>query len=315
MNLIFALLLQALPISQAETIDSIYATVNDEIITTSDIKEYRRQLKSRLLYEDLLYPDNKSISIAVKNQKILVKKIIDEKILDSEAKKLGINITSDRIKKEVASKGGEARLGPLLRRKGISIKEYKKFLKKSLARREVVGHYISSKIKISDDDIMDHYVSVNKGSKASQGFQYDISHILFTFKSAKNKAAARNRADEALKLLQEKSFASVHGKYNPGESDSSFGVFKSGEMLPIIEASIRPLKTGESSSVVESPLGFHIFRLKSKKVINNPEFDRSKKRIFQFLFAKNYKEQLDYWLHQKKKAAVIKRNGSRGKKG
>lgn len=293
-------------------LDRIYATVNDEVITTSDIDSYQKQLKNRLLYEDLLFADEAAIESALKDRKLLVEKLINEKLLDSEAKKLGINVADDRVQKEIANKGGEKHLSSLLSQKSLTIKDYRAFLKKSLARREVINYYVGSKIKISDDDILDFYSSQNKGPSSGQGFEYNLSHILFPVEGSQNKDLALTRAQEALKMLAEgQSFSSVHGKYNPKSKDDSFGIFKSGEMLPVIENSIVKLKTGETSQIVQSPLGLHIFKLNQKKIVNNPDFEKRRQQIFQILFTKNYKEQLDYWIHQRRRAAVVKVNGDK----
>lgn len=298
--------------SAQELIDRVYATVNDEIITTSDVDSYQKQLKSRLLYEDLLFADDTAIAAAIKDRKVLVEKLISEKILDSEAKKLGINIAEDRVRKEIESKGGEKHLSSLLSQKGLTVKDYKNFLQKSLARREVINYYVGSKIKISDDDILDFYTSQNKGSSSGQGFEYNLSHILFSAEAPSSKEKAIAKAQEALRMLAEgQSFAAVHNKYNPKNKDDSFGVFKSGEMLPVIENSIAKLKSGETSSIVQSPLGLHIFKLNQKKIVNNPDFERKRQQIFQILFTKNYKEQLDYWINQKRRVAVVKVNGDK----
>jgi len=296
----------------AEVLDKIYATVNDEVITTSDIADYQKQLKGHLLYEDLLFGDEESVNAALKDRRVLIDKLIGEKLLDSEAKKMGINITDDRVNKEIQSKGGEKHLNSLLAEKGLTLRDYKSFLKKSLARKEVVQAYVSSKVKISEDDVMDYYASNTKGAAASQGFEFNLSHILFTFNSPKAKEEARAQASEALKMLaQGVSFSRVHDKYNSSSKDDSFGVFKSGEMLPVIENAIVKLKTGETSQIVESPMGLHIFKLNSKKVVNNPDFERRKQQLFGALFAKSYKEQLDYWLAQRRRAAVIKVSGDK----
>ncbi len=295
-----------------EVLDKIYATVNDEVITTSDISDYHKQLTGRLLYEDLLFADDEAISAALKDRKVLIEKLIGEKILDSEAKKMGINVPDDRINKEVQSKGGEKHLSALLAEKKLTLREYKNFLRKSLARKDVVQAYVSSRVKVSEDDVMDFYTSNMKGAAASQGFEFNLSHILFNFDNPKNKEIARAAASEALKALAGgSSFVRVHEKYNPRSKDDSFGVFKSGEMLPVIENAVAKLKSGETSQVVESPMGFHIFKLNSKKVVNNPDFEKRKQQLFSILFAKNYKEQLEYWLGQRRRTAIIKVSGEK----
>ncbi|MCC6137929.1 MAG: SurA N-terminal domain-containing protein, partial [Bdellovibrionaceae bacterium] len=221
--------------SSAESVDRIYATVNEEIITDSDIVEYHTQLKSRLLYEDLLFPDEKAISEALADRTVLIEKLIGEKILDSEAKKLGINMTEERVNKEVQTRGGAKHLSDLLTKRGLTLQDYRNFLFKSLARREVVGYFVSSKIKVADDDVMDFYVSASKGKASGQGFEYGLSHILVDPRSSKTKQAAKALVDEAKKNLEQgQSFASVHRRFSSNR-DETFGTFKSGEMLPAIE--------------------------------------------------------------------------------
>lgn len=294
--------------SSAEVVDRIFATVNDEIITESDLGDYQKQLKSRLLYEDLLFPDEKSINEALTDRNLLIEKLIGEKILDSEAKKLGVNITPERVDKEIAKRGGAKHLSGLLAQKGMTLTDYRQFLQKSIARSEVINYFVNSKIKISDDDIMDFYVSASKGKVSGQGFEYNLSHILIDPKSSKNKSSARELADEAKKNIEQgQSFAAVHRRYS-ANNDESFGTFKSGEMLPAIESAISNLKTGDTSSVVESPMGFHIFRLNGKRVVNNPEFEKRKQQIFQHLYTRAYSEQLTYWIGQKRRSAVVKIN-------
>lgn len=295
----------------AELIDGTYVTVNEEMITHSDIDRYQKQLRSRLLYEDLLFPDDAAIDESLKNKDQLIERMIGEKLLDSEAKKLGINMTDDRINKEIQQKGGEQHLSQLLSSKGLTIKDYRAFLKKSLARKEVVSFYVSSKIKLSDEDIMDYYMSTHKGSAAGQSFEYNLSHIQFEFKNADQKKSSYQRAQEALKALQSQSFSTVHGKFKPSVKDDSFGVFKSGEMLPSIEAAVATLRAGDTTPIVETPIGYHIFKLNQRKVVNNPDFEKKKQQIFQMLFVRNYKEQLEYWLNQKRKSSVVKFNADK----
>jgi peptidyl-prolyl cis-trans isomerase SurA len=306
-NLIILALTALAPQARAEVLDGVYATVNDEMISIGDIERTQKLLRKRAMFEDLLFPDDATIERALKDKNFLVDRIIGEKLLDSEAKKLGINVTDERINKDIQSKGGEAHLNGLLQKEGFSIKDYREFLKKSMARKEVVGYYVSSKIKISDDDIMDYYATSSKGTQSGQGFEFNLSHIIFPFHSATEKENAFGRAQAALKSLQlGQTFTSLHSKYNPKEKDDVFGVFKSGEMLPTIETAVGNMRAGDTSQIVETPLGYHIFKLNSKKVVNNPDFDRQRQQILNLLFAKNYKEQLDYWLNQRRKSAVVK---------
>ena len=161
----FFLFLFGTLILQAQTtpLDRIYATVNDEVITTSDIESYQKQLKSRLLYEDLLFADDAAIDAAVKDKNLLIEKLISEKIIDSEGKKLGINIADDRIRKEIENKGGEKHLTTLLSKKGLTLKDYKDFLKKKKhsAFIDVYSKMLNSDGKPMDDIFLDDKLHMN----------------------------------------------------------------------------------------------------------------------------------------------------------
>lgn len=307
MNFIILLFVSLFSSAAPELMDGIYATVNDEMITKGDVDSYQTRLKKGFAFETMLFTDEKIINMALKDKKFLLERMIAEKLIDSEAKKLGVNVTDDRIAKDIQNQGGEAHLTEILKGQGFTFKEYKEYLKKSAARKEVINHFVGGKVKISDDDIMDFYVTQTKGASTGQGFEFDLSHILFPFDNAKEKVMAAEAAQKALAALQQgQSFTSLHSKYNPREKDDAFGVFKSGDMLPAIENAVGKMRSGDTSQVVETPLGFHIFRLNKKKVVNNPDFEKRRAQIFNILMAKNYNEQLDYWLNQKRKSSIVK---------
>ena len=79
-------------------------------------------------------------------------------------------------------------------------------------------------------------------------------------------------------------------------------------MLSSIEKAISPLKIGETSKTVKTPMGLHIFKILDKKLVKDPAIEKQKQAIYQQLFAKAFKEQLNFWLSQKRKDAIIQIN-------
>ena len=81
-------------------------------------------------------------------------------------------------------------------------------------------------------------------------------------KTSRSKEDARARADEALALVRSgKSFkevASSHSDGDTGKRGTDLGWFQKGQMVPAFDNAAFALEPGQTSAVIESPLGFHI---------------------------------------------------------
>lgn len=296
----------------SKVIEKVYAVVNGEIITLTEIAEYQDKLKNGGFLNDLLFSEPEEREKSLQDKDYLTKLMIDEKIMDYEIKQQGLQITEERVKKEIGSIAKRqnmsvAQMEQAINAQGMDFLEYRDFVKKSIERRQLIEKEITSKIKISEQDIVSHYIATSEGKK-SQIFEFTLSHILL----AKD---AQEKAQEILGALEKgESFdalASQHSVDSESKSKSgAFGKFKSGEMIKQIEDSIRDLKIGETSRVVQTPMGLHIFRVSDKKLVDDPRMEKEKQTIYQKLFAQEFKEQLDFWLRQKRKDAIIQINKS-----
>lgn len=81
-------------------------------------------------------------------------------------------------------------------------------------------------------------------------------------KSTRTKEAARAHIDEALELIQGgasfQEVAKSHSEGSTGKRGTDLGWFQTGQMVPSFEKAAFALKVGETTGVIESPLGFHI---------------------------------------------------------
>ncbi|MCB0377597.1 MAG: peptidylprolyl isomerase [Bdellovibrionales bacterium] len=300
------------PMAHGKILEKVYAVVNGEIITLTEISDYQEKLKHGGLINDLLFSDPAVREKAMKNRDFLIKLLVDEKLIDFEVKQNGFLVTSERVEKEIdgiAKKQGIslAQLKQALRSQGVSFAEYQDFIKKSIERKQLIEKEITSQIKISEQDIVSHYLATNKNSK-HQIFQYNLSHILLKNSDA---AKAKELVDE---LKEKKNFDAMVKQYSTDEDTKDkhgqFGTFQSGEMIGAIEKAIKDLKPGDTSDVVKTPMGLHIFKVVDKKLVQDPAIEKKKQEIYQTLFARAFKEQLDFWLAHKRKEAIIQVNKS-----
>jgi len=313
MKIFLILLLSVMAsLSHAETVDKIVAIVNDEILTLKDIENYKKQLQRGKFIDDLIITDKEKL---LKDRSALIEHMINERIIDSEVKRQDLSVTVEKVDQEIkkVSDGNRMTRSELiaaLKKEGISFSEYQNFIKQRLERQALIQKTISSKIKITDDEIQNYYMNNYKGSSVTS-YEYSLAHILFLPKGG-DKEAAKSRAESVLKKLNAgESFDSLASQYSedPNFSAGGFlGNFKSGEFLKELENSVQNLSVGSHTNLVPTKFGYHIVKLLSKKIVKDPLFESKKKEIQNILYEKAFAQQFKFWIEERKLGSFIKIN-------
>ncbi|MBK9293708.1 MAG: peptidylprolyl isomerase [Oligoflexia bacterium] len=296
----------------SEVIEGVAAIVNNSIITKIDLAKYRQQLKQGSIVDDLF---GNSTEDLLKNDKLLLKQLMDEKIVDSEVKKQSLFVTMERVEQEInsiQSRNAISReqLKEALKKEGTSFSEYQNFIKHRLERQAVIEKAITSKIKISDDDVMSYYESKYKNSSA-KGFEFKIAHILLRQGKRSDQEQQKRALEVISKLKSGESFESLAGQYSedPNYNEGGLlGEFKTGEFLKPLEEAIIPLSPGEWTGPVKTKLGYHVLKLLGRKAIADPSFLAKKEMLRGELYQKAFIKQFQFWLEQKRQEAFIKVN-------
>ncbi len=301
--------------ARAEIVERIVAIVNDEIIALSDMQRFQERIRTGGLVDDMLVPDDETKQAVMNDRDRLLQKMIEEKVIDSEVKKQNLSVPIERVEQEIrniAKRNNVSRdeLKAALQERGIVFSQYQDFIKTGLERQSLIEKAITSRIKISEDDVLSAFAAQH-GSDAGQAFEYSISHIFF--QSAKSgAAAAKARAETALKKLREgtgfEKLASETSE-DPGfEQGGLLGVFKSGELQKDLENVVQKLNSGEFSGVLPTRDGFHIVKLNRKRLIPDPRTEKERERIRAQLYEKAYKKQFQSWLDQLRQEAFVRIN-------
>ena len=86
--------------------------------------------------------------------------------------------------------------------------------------------------------------------------------------------------------------------YNKGK----IGPFKKGELVPEFEDTVKNLRIGEVSKIVETKFGYHIIKKISQKKLPSVSLEDAKTQISQLLI----KEKFDGWLERTKIKVKVK---------
>ena len=316
--LVLTFLLSTTP-AFSKVVEGIVAIVNDDIIMQSDVLDYKKKLKNNQFLDDTLVVNASEL---LENPKTLIDHLINEKLMDTEVKKQNLTVTEERIQQEIqkiaqGNRINKRQLLQALKKEQIPFQDYKKFLKTKLERQALIERVIIPYIQISDEDIASYYYArlQKNNSKKTPKFEYNIHHILFSWESRKQKdiQIAKSQAEKAHSLLKSgTSFDSLAERYNKDKNplifSGSLGTFKSNELLASFDSAIQNLKAGQSSQVVKGHNGFHILRLTSKRLIEDPNLTKRKSEIHSALYQEAFRKRLALWLEQRRHQSFIKIN-------
>lgn len=299
----------------AKVVDKVVAIVNEDPITLSDVEKFRKRLSTGGLVDDALLKLTDGQQL-LKDKNSLLNYLIDERIIDSEVKHKNMEMTIERVEQEIRNitkSNGISRdqLKEALKAKGVSISQYQDYMKTSLERQGLIEREVTSKIRISDEDVSSYYLA-KKGPSASQIFEYNLSQILFLPKNGGDQGALARAKSVEEKIRSGQSFEKLAEQYSEDPNftkGGGLGTFKAGEMVKEFENAIRKLGPGEISAPIKTSQGYHILKINKRTLISDPRFEEEKEDIRRTLYADAFKRQFRLWLNQRRDDSFIKING------
>jgi peptidyl-prolyl cis-trans isomerase SurA len=312
--LILVLNFLVLSISHAELVEKIVAIVNSEIILESDFKILQNKIKNSSMIDDSLV-ENADTSAMMNNRKAQLDYLINERILDSEVKRLNLNVTMEKVQqeiKEMAKRNGISTDEVLsaVKSQGMTVSDYQSFLKTRMERQSLLEAEIISKIRVTEEDAFSEFMKKNPNARNSVA-EYKISHILFNTNKNGLQAAQEKASTVLNRIKKGEKFETLAEQFSEDPDFSQgglLGTFKAGDFSKEIEDAIRGIEIGDITPVLRTKQGIHIFKLLEKKSVKDPKFEKEKAMITSSLVEKNFKRQLKIWLQSKKDESFIRIN-------
>jgi peptidyl-prolyl cis-trans isomerase SurA len=303
--------------AQSEVIDRIIAIVGTKPILQSELKDLRFHLKSTGLIDEALISmyDSKEL---LSNDRAALNYLIDGAILDQMVDRNGVVIPVEQIENEIrsiAQKRGldKNELRQALQSQKITYSFYQDFIKTTMARSQIIQKEISSKIKITDEEVNSLYVSKFGQSKALV-YEYTLNAIYFDA-SKGGLTAAQSRADEVSKKLAAAperfdSFASQFSEDANFAQGGLFGTFKASDFNADVEKVIRPMSLGDISAPTKMPDGYRIFKVTKKSLVASSDLERRKPEIIGYLSNIAFQKQFRIWLDANRSESFVRLNNA-----
>ena len=267
-KILFLIISCSVILSAQEVLDKIVAVVDDEII-----------LKSELDFQVNLLAAQRNVNPASPSFKQnVLNSMIEEKLVFAQANLDSIVVTDEEVTQRinyqidvfVQQYGSREKVEQIY---GMSIEKIKRELRDEVRKNLMIQRLRDQKfssIEASRREV-EEFFNTYKDSIGIIPEKVKISHIYRNPKaSEKAKQAAYNFAKALLDSLNEGAdFSELAKKYSedPGSASQGgdLGFVKRGVFYPEFESVAFSLEVGQTSGVVESPVGFHIIQLIEKR--------------------------------------------------
>ncbi len=299
------------PIAHGKVVDRIAAVVNDKVITLSEVMEKAQPILEKM--------ESRGQALSpLERQQVVTKvlgQLIDEQLVEMEAKKLHIQVTDQEVEsayKRILQENNlsEEEFREKLAKSGMTLPEYKEELRRQIRQSRLVHSQVNAKIAVTDEEVLE-YAKKNGLLGQSQGPVFSLQHICIPYGQGLTKEEARRLAEEALaKIKKGTPFEEVAANYSkvPSSQEGGFlGTFTLKEMAPFVRDVVTRLKVGEVSQVVDTPIGFQIFRLKGISQAEKGGLAKGiSEEIRRRLYRQKIEQQFQRWLVKLRQKYTIK---------
>ncbi|MDD4202799.1 MAG: peptidylprolyl isomerase [Candidatus Omnitrophica bacterium] len=295
-------------VSFAAIMDKIIVIVNDEVITQGELNRklapIYKQLKMQYDGEALTYQMDK-----VQQQQL--DQLINDKLVVSEAKKLGIVVTPEEIQQEVDAVKkqfqNEEDFYITLEQQGIRLEELKRNYMENIMSKKLIDNQIGAGISILPYEVKEFYrenqekfvtppkakvqsLVIRVNDDRADKMAYDIvCGILYRLKKGED-------FSEMAYNCSEDSYATKGG---------DMGYIEKGHMAKQIDDVIFSLEEGEISDIVKTPIGYHIFKAKEKIEPKQEAFYDVHSNIEEMIYRKKIQHKLEKFIKELRENAYI----------
>jgi peptidyl-prolyl cis-trans isomerase SurA len=294
--------------ARAELKDRIAAVVNGQPITLTDVEDRVAPELARLPAG----PAGEAQRKQVIHQGL--QSLIDERLVESEATSLGIDIGEDELQRLVDQLARQnsmdtAQFREALAQQGVTMDTVRDTLKRQQLMVRLLQYKVKPR-KVSDAEVQGAYATMNKEAELEVRAR-DIYVASPDGASQARQDAARDKAETAMRRVRAgESFAKVARDLSEGPAareGGDLGYVRRGQMLPAIEKAAFEQETGGVSLVRTTGEhgGFHLVMVEDKRKLPPRPLAEVQEEIRNKLANDSIFKEREHYLAQLRKTAHV----------
>jgi parvulin-like peptidyl-prolyl isomerase len=292
-------------------VDRIVAVVNQEIITLSEVEKMINPLKAEIDQGNPLERRGRINELS----RMALEKLVEEKLIDQEAKRSGIKVAAKEIDgaiEEIKRRNSATQedLEKALARDGLTLEAFKKEIERKMIRAKLIQYAVKVEPNVGEKELREFYLKNSDRYKTEES--YRPGHILFkvpkeaTPEEVREIRAKCQKVQAKLKAGEDfGEMALLYSEDISSKDKGDLGVFKKGELLPVLEREALRLKVGEMSGIVRTDYGFHLIKLLERRGGHPLPFDEIKDKIRQDYLDREFEKNLKQYLEALKTKSII----------
>jgi peptidyl-prolyl cis-trans isomerase SurA len=290
-------------------VEDVIVRVNDQIVSRSDLERSEQQLAMEN-QQNQASPEE-----AAERQKNLLRDMIDQQLLLSRAKELGLNADAEVIRRldEIRKQNHLDSMEDLekaARQQGVSFEDFKANIKNGILTQQVVRDEVGRKLQMTQGQEQAYY-DAHKNEFA-QPEQVRLSEILVpTPADATDAVVAQAQAktdDIASKIKAGGKFDELAKTYSGGPTASQggdLGLFKRGALAKVLEDQTFSLPTGGVTTPIRTRQGFVILKVTEHQEAGVPPLKDIEPQIQEAMYYQAMQPALRAYLTKLREEAYI----------
>ncbi|WP_027722665.1 SurA N-terminal domain-containing protein [Maridesulfovibrio zosterae] len=288
--------------AEEKVVDGIVAVVNGDIVTMYELNAKMAPIMQRFKGKELSAAEAEQIN-KIRSQ--ILNRLIDEMIIDQEAKRLKINISDQDIDNEVkrikeVSKLNDEEFERQLALQKTTLKQFKENLGKDIRKHRLLSYKVQNKVVVTDEEIQTAWNST-RTAEDETAKSVHLKLILF----AEN-VSAENIREQI--VSGKTTFEEAADKYTIGPGGGSggdLGVLEWDDLAKTWHDALDGLKPGEISTPFDVQTSKALLKLDSYANAEKGSFEDSKDEIYEKLYRQKQDSVFEDYMKKLKEKAVI----------
>jgi parvulin-like peptidyl-prolyl isomerase len=308
-------MLLTVPSAQAQTqlLDQVIAVVNDEAITQSELDSILRPI-----YEDYKqrYSGDKLFRELNEARTKLLNQLIEDRLVYQEAKEKKVEVDALKIDEQIDSFQKKfptpVAMEKALNDQGVTLHGLRQRLEKQDMVKSLHDQEVRAKVVVSPSEI-EKYFEEHPEKFTSKDRIRVRSLTIKKSDEAREKGLKDEAALEKIHALEESikagaDFAALAKESSQDVNAKEGGIgdwVERGAMIEAIDHVIFKLKTGETSEVLETAMGYHLFRCEEIQAGSKRGLEDVRDEIYGLIFRDKSEARFNEWLKELKSKAYI----------
>lgn len=289
---------------QAHILDRVAASVNDDIITLSELYEFGGPF-----IEERAGTEGVAGRKAAERE--VLERLIARTLVDQEIDALKLDVTEqelDRTIDDIAQRNGLDRdsLRAELERQGMGWEMYRSQLKGDLRQMKFAQSVLRPRVNITEDELRDAYNRL--GSNIPKLAKVQAIFLLFPADPAGKAAVlakAKALSDQAIGGADFAKLSAENDEAGFGSQGGEMGSFAVGELVPELDRVVFGLQVGQVSAPIQVETGVFVVRLQDLES-SAADFESVKGQLQEQVFEARMTEEQERWFQQARGKASIR---------